>query len=78
MAEVLDGAGRAVGGAGGAGVAAVEDEPVVRDGDFLLGDVAGEDTFGVEGRLAVAREADTVCHTEDMGVNGQGGQLKDH
>ena len=67
-------AGFALGLAGDAGVAAVEDEPVVGDGDERVGDVARElflDTVG--GGAARRDEAQAVAHTEDMGVDSKGG-----
>ena len=67
-------AGFALGLAGDAGVAAVEDEPVVGDGDEFAGDVARElflDTVG--GGATRGDEPYTVAHAEHVGVDGKGG-----
>ena len=64
----------ALGLAGDAGVAAVQDEPVVGDGDELAGDVTRElllHTIG--GGATRGDEAQAVAHTKHVGVDGKGG-----
>ena len=61
-----------------AGVAAVEDEPVVGFGEECGRDVAHQFTLGLQGGLGVAGEADAVGHAEDVGVHRHGGQVEGH
>ena len=68
----------AVGFAGLADVAAVEDEPVVGDGKFVLGDVLDEFALGLEGGFAVVGKSDAVGDTEDVCVYGKGGFVEDY
>ena len=67
-----------MGFAGLADVAAVEDEPVVGDGEFVLGDVLDEFALGLEGGFAVVGKSDAVGDTEDVGVDGKGGFVEDY
>ena len=67
-----------MGFAGLADVAAVEDEPVVGDGEFVLGDVLDEFALGLEGGFAVVGKPDAVGDTEDVGVDGKGGFVEDY
>ena len=78
LANLCETAFVAVGFACLAHVAAVEDEPVMGDGDFLLGYVLHQFALGLQGVLAVAGKADAVGHTEHMGVHGQGGEIEYH
>ena len=74
LAQLPQAACFALGLAGDAGVAAVEDEPVVSNGDELAGDVAGElflDTVG--GGATRWHESYAMAHTEHVGVDGKGG-----
>ena len=75
-APVGEAAGGAFGGAGGAGVAAVEDEPVVGAGAKVDGDVPLEILLDRERGLAVG-EAETVGDAEDVGVDGDDGLVVD-
>ena len=72
-AEGTEATGGAVGRAGGADVAAVEDEPVMSRRDIGCRDVTDELLLDAVGRGASVRdEAETVTDTEDMGVDSHG------
>ena len=62
--------GLAAGGARRAGVAAVEDEPVVRYGYLALRNMLRELLLSLQGGATVARQPYAVGHTEDMSVHG--------
>ena len=56
-----------------AGVAAMQDEPVVGDGNELAGDVARELLLHTVGSGATrGDEPQTVAHAEHVGVNSEG------
>ena len=56
-----------------ADVAAVEEEPVVGEGDEFVGDMAHENLLHLVGRVvALVDEAEAVAEAEDMGVDGHG------
>lgn len=63
--------------AGLADIASVEQEPVVRLGNEVLGDVTDELPFGLERVLAMGGEAEPFAHAEDMRVHGHGGLIID-
>ena len=63
-----EGAGGAFWGAGGAGVAAVEDEPVVGDGTLFNRDMALKVPFNIQRSFAV-RQPQPVGNPENMSVN---------
>jgi len=57
-----------------ADVAAVEEEPVVGEGDEFVGDVAHEGLLHLIRRVvALVDEAEAVADAEDVGVDGHGG-----
>lgn len=70
FAEVLEPAFVALGPKGGAGVSAVEDEPVVCVGDFFFGEVFGECLFyGVWCGAGFWYESQSVAYAKDVGVD---------
>lgn len=67
----------ASGGASGADVTTMKDEPVVRAAEERARDVPGEDLLGLEGSFGVGGEADPFGDAEDVGVDGHGGFVVD-
>ena len=69
-AEVGEGAVEAVGAAGFADVAAVEDEPMVGLGDDFRGDVADEFALSLERGFAAGGETEALADAEDVSIHG--------
>ena len=60
-----------------ADIAAVEQEPVVRLGNEVRGDIPDELSFGLKRVLAMGSKAEPFADAEDMRINGHGGLVID-
>ena len=67
----------ALGFAGEADVAAVQDEPVVRLGDDLVGEGLGKLLLHLQRSVGILHNAQSVGHPEHVRVNGKGGLVED-
>ena len=67
-----------MGFAGGADVAAVKQEPVVRLRDKLRGNESGQHPLGMEYGLTVRGETEAFAHAEDMCIHRHRGTVPQH